>query len=79
MRLIPWLPLLAGSAMFGIYGTAPGTDLLGHAFGFLAGVAVETLQPMCRKIFASKVAQIILTLLAAALIFLAWKAALANN
>ncbi len=40
----PLVPLGAGLALFGLYGVGgPGTDLLGHAFGFLIGGAAGAL------------------------------------
>ncbi len=41
-RTLPkaWLPLLAAVALLGLTGTAPGSDLAGHAFGFVAGLAM---------------------------------------
>lgn len=34
-----WLPLCAGLAFLGLFGTGPGTDLTAHAFGFALGAA----------------------------------------
>lgn len=33
-----WAPLMAGTALLGMFGSSPDSDLLAHAFGFLAGV-----------------------------------------
>lgn len=35
-----WLPLLAGVAILTYLGFSPGSDIAGHVFGFLAGLAV---------------------------------------
>ena len=78
-RLVPWLPILAGAAMFGIYGTAPGTDMLGHACGFVAGIVIGMLQPGCRNAYTSRPLQFFLGIAAAAVVVFAWRAALAHG
>lgn len=78
-RLVPWLPILAGAAMFGLYGTAPGTDMLGHACGFAAGIIIGALQPGCRNAYASRPLQFLLGFAALAAIVFAWRAALTHG
>lgn len=78
LRIVPWLPLLAGLAMLGIYGTAPGSDLLGHGCGFGAGVAIGALLPVCRPALAWRWLQLALAGAAAVLLVAAWLAAFAG-
>lgn len=35
-----WVPLLAGVSLLAFLGTGPGTDLLGHFYGFACGLAL---------------------------------------
>ena len=79
IRLVPWLPILAGVAIFGIYGSAPGADLLGHACGFAAGIVIGALQPGCRNAYASRPLQFFLGAAAAAVVVFAWRAALMHG
>lgn len=77
LRIVPWLPLLAGLAMLGMYGTAPGSDLLGHGCGFGAGVAIGALLPACKSALARRWLRLALAGGAAILLVAAWLAAFA--
>lgn len=77
LQLVPWVPLLAGMAMLGIYGTAPGSDLLGHGCGFAAGVAIGALLPWCRSALSQRWLQLALAAAAWLLLLAAWQAAFA--
>lgn len=77
LRIVPWLPLLAGLAMLGMYGTAPGSDLLGHGCGFGAGVAIGALLPACKPALAQRWLRLALAGVAAILLVAAWLAAFA--
>jgi rhomboid protease GluP len=78
LRILPWLPLLAGLAMLGIYGTAPGSDLLGHGCGFVAGLAIGALMPLSQPLLTRRWLQLALAGAAAILLLAAWLAAFAD-
>ncbi|HQL86372.1 MAG TPA: rhomboid family intramembrane serine protease [Lentisphaeria bacterium] len=78
-RFVPWLPILAGVAIFGIYGAAPGADLLGHTCGFVAGIVIGALQPGCRNAYTSRTLQFFLGSAAAGVVVFAWRTALTHG
>ncbi len=48
-----WLALIAGLALFGMLGSAPHTDLLGHLAGFLCGLLLAPAAWLCARRKAS--------------------------
>ncbi len=74
-QILPWLPLLAGTANFALYGTAPGSDVLAHICGLLAGIPVGLATIPLRRYASRFWLQAPLALLAAVTVLLAWHCA----
>ena len=72
VKLIPWTPLLSMVAMLNLYGTGPGTDLMGHALGFGVGALIGSALPMDDRRLSSWTVQTGLGLLAIGLFVMAW-------
>ena len=72
IKLIPWTPLLSMVAMLNLYGTGPGTDLMGHALGFGVGALIGSALPMDDRRLSSWTVQTGLGLLAIGLFVMAW-------
>lgn len=72
IKLIPWTPLLSMVAMLNLYGTGPGTDLMGHALGFGVGVLIGAALPMEDKRLSNWCWQTGLGLTAVGLFVMAW-------
>lgn len=58
IRLLPWIPLAFGIGMTALYGTAPGSDIMAHACGFLSGALLGLAAIPCRTLIASRAVQI---------------------
>ncbi|MBR0458444.1 MAG: rhomboid family intramembrane serine protease [Victivallales bacterium] len=74
-QILPWIPLLAGAANFALYGTSPGSDVLAHVCGLLAGIPVGLATIPLRRHASRFWLQTLLALLAAATVLLAWHSA----
>ena len=70
----PWLALAAALALFGLLGTAKGTDLFAHAFGLLFGALVAL--PIARLRAPARALQALLALASLLTISGAWWLAL---
>lgn len=75
IKLIPWTPLLSMVAMLNLYGTGPGTDLMGHALGFGVGALIGSALPMDDRRLSSWTVQVCLGFLAIGLFVVAWSLA----
>ncbi|MBP5674632.1 MAG: rhomboid family intramembrane serine protease [Victivallales bacterium] len=78
VKLIPWIPLLSMVAMLNLYGTGPGTDLMGHALGFAMGALIGVALPTDDRRLSSWTVQIGAGLLAVGLFVLSWTLALSR-
>lgn len=74
-----WVPLLAAIALLGLTGTAPGSDLAGHAFGFIAGLGMGLPGIVLRRWRKRRWLQVGLGLVAAGLMVFAWMTALPSG
>ena len=70
-----WIPLAGGVAMFGITGTAPGSDLAAHGLGFLFGLLFMIPFPFFGAKWMPVWGQKVLELLCLFTVLFAWKAA----
>lgn len=71
-KRIPWLPIVCGTAMAAIYGTAPGSDVFAHAAGFIWGLLLGFASTFCTSIALNTKAQLAAGLAAILLPILAW-------
>ena len=67
-----WLPLLAGSALLSLTGTAPGSDLAGHLNGFICGILLGLLTGLLPPKLFSLRWQLLFGTFALLLLPLAW-------
>ncbi|HVO31790.1 MAG TPA: rhomboid family intramembrane serine protease [bacterium] len=71
-----WVVLAASGALFGILGTSPGTDVLAHFMGFLAGLAVGIPVSLLLRTPAGRGPQAVLSAAAIVVVGLCWALAL---
>ena len=71
-----WLPLCAGLALLGLYGTSPHTDIVAHAAGFLCGMALAAPIAAARPAPPSEWVDALLRVAGILAILLAWRAAI---
>lgn len=71
-----WLPLLAALGALGFLGTSPGSDLAGHALGFVVGLGLGLGAATIRR-RPGDVWQVPLCLFSLGLVLWAWRLALA--
>jgi len=74
-----WLPLVAAVALLGLTGTAPGADLAGHAFGFLAGLALGWPGMWLRRWRRNRTVQGALLAITMLILTMAWAVALRHG
>jgi len=72
VRRRAWIPLASGLALLGITGTAPGSDIGAHLFGFMAGGMLALPIASRGGVRVSAAMQWALTALCAASVALAW-------
>lgn len=71
-----WLPLMAGLAMLGLYGTSPHSDIIAHGAGFLCGMVLIAPIAGTRSSPPGEWMDAILKVSSVVVIMLAWRAAI---
>ena len=71
-----WIPLGGGLAMLGLLGTAPGSDLVAHGFGFVSGMVAAVPFCLAHRLCLSDTWQAVLKVATVLLIMLAWRTAI---
>lgn len=71
-----WIPLCGALAMLGFMGTRPGSDLVGHAMGFLAGLAVILPWTLTGRLHPGETVDAFLKVGSVVLVMAAWRAAI---
>jgi len=72
-----WVVIAASLALLGMLGTAPGSDVLAHAFGFLVGGLLGVAPELSQRRPVGRASQCLLALAAGALVLICWGIALA--
>ena len=71
-----WIPLCAGLAMLGLYGTAPHSDVVAHGCGFLCGMVVVAPFAVRGTRRLPEIIDAVLKLTTVVTIMIAWRAAI---
>lgn len=75
-KLKKWAPLVAGLALLSFTGTAPGTDLIAHLFGFIWGLVIGLFINKIKSYKNQFIMQGILYVISFLIVFFAWSRAL---